>query len=442
MRALLVALVLVVGCMPQGQSVPSQPGQPTPGGLPTERPVAVAGPVAEFRSSIARQPVDASTADQLASLVAADRDFAMRLYAEIVANEPGNIFISPYSISTALSMVYAGSQEETAEQIAAVLGIGSDGEAWHAARNRLELELADLANYDFPGEGETVPMTLEPTNAMFGLTGYPFKAPFLDTLAANYGAGMHAVDFERQTEEARQAVNQWVSDKTHGRIEELLQEGDVNSLTAFVLVNAIYFKANWVLQFDPSKTVTEPFHLLDGTAVDVPMMHSRSKMNYASGGDWEALELPYHGASMIVIVPAPGKFAEIEIGMDAPFVASVVDGLAEHEVTLGLPSWESETRADLIPPLESMGIVDLFDDARANLRGIADIEQMWIEKAIHMANVTVDETGTEAAAATALVGQRENAAAPVTLTVDRPFIYLIRDEKNGEILFLGRLLEP
>lgn len=454
MRVLAAAvLVLAIGCTPLAtpttspahsspDHTPSAPAtQPTsPTSVqPPSSPIGQAGEIVEARSDVARSSPDASSSEQLAELVGADRAFAFDLYQALAAQESGNIFTSPYSISTALFMVLAGARGQTAEELADALGIPSDDPAWHLARNRLDMELAALADHQLPGNPDAVPLTIELTNAIFGQAGYPFKSDYLDTLAANYGAGMHAVDFAAQTEAARLAINEWVAERTKERIEELLAPGVIDDKTRAVLVNAIYFKANWLLQFDTQDTAAAPFHLLDGSRVEVSTMHQSMKWQYASGEGWAAVELPYVGnASMLVIVPDEGRFAEIEASLDDERLQEITDGLSEHMVDLRLPRWESESDLDLIPALQSLGVELLF--GAADLTGIADTG-LFVSFVRHAANITVDEMGTEAAAATA-VGLAESAAPPATLTVDRPFMYLIRDRANGEILFLGRLLEP
>lgn len=448
MRALAVAvLVFAVGCVPAGPAATPSPAVPTPtrGPLttpqPTASPVAAVGEIVEARSDVARNPIAAATQAQLNELVDADQAFAFDLYGTLVAEEDGNVFISPYSISTALSMVLPGARGQTADELTSALGV-ADQDAWHLARNRLELELVALADAPSPHGPDAVRMTLEPTNAMFGQVGYPFKQPFLDTLAANYGAAMHALDFIRQPEPSRIAINEWVAERTRDRIEELLPEDSIDDLTRAVLVNAIFFKANWLFPFDPEWTSTALFHLLDGSTVDVALMHGDLRIDYAAGDGWQAVELPYvGGASMVVIVPAEGRFADIEAGLDEVFLASISSELSDHQVDLRLPRWESGSSLDLVPPLQSLGIEVLFDE-RADLTGIADVADLYVTGVFHDANITVDELGTEAAAATAAVVGEVSAPPPATLTVDRPFIYLIRDDANGEILFLGRLLQP
>jgi serpin B len=325
--------------------------------------------------------------------------------------------------------------------MAAVLGIGADQDAWHAGRNRLELTLTDAASRP-PLVSGAVPLTLEPTNAVFGQADYPFKTDFLDLLATDYGAGLQTVDFAADPEAGRLAINAWVAQRTHDRIEELLSQGAIDELTRMVLVNAIYFKASWVYPFDPDQTAPAPFHLLDGSTSEVPMMHAGPRTSYSVGDGWQAIRLPYYGASMLVIVPDEGRFLEVEALLDPAFIANVETLLGEAQVTLTMPKWESESSLGLIPVLQEMGVHDLFDPYRADLSGIADASQLYVTDVVHQANVTVDENGTEAAAATAVVVGDTSAPQPVTLTIDRPFIYLIRDGATGEMLFLGRLLEP
>ena len=346
-------------------------------------------------------------------------------------------------------MALAGARGNTAAEIALTLGVSEDEAAWHFARNKLDLALSSLDGRSLPYRGDAQPLTLEPTNSIFGQAGYAFRDEFLDLLAADYGAGMQAVDFRSDPEAARKAINAWVAERTRDRIEELLARGSIDTFTRAALVNVIYLKANWMSQFNPERTFADPFHRLDGTTTDVPMMHGSKDAGYAIGPGWAALQLPYWGsASMIVVVPDEGEFAEIEGGLDAAFVTEVSARLTEHEVELSLPKWESESELSLTPMLTNLGIQDGFDMMQADLSGMADFdqtrEQLYVSGVVHQANITVDEAGTEAAAATAVLVSATCACGPppATLTVDRPFIYLIRDDITNEILFVGRLLEP
>jgi serpin B len=408
-------------------------------------PSAIAA-IDELRSLIARSPAGPNALEGVESVAAADAEFAFRLFHELTADSGENVFFSPYSISTALSMTLAGARGNTAAEMRAVLGV-EDDQAWHDARNRLELALLKSEGRSLPHHGNAVPLTLETTNAIFGQRDYAFRNPFLDLLAANYGAGMQTVDFISAYEAARLAINDWVAQRTRDRIPVLLAPGLIDDLSRLVLVNAIFFRANWVEQFDPSRTTDEAFHRLDGSTVDVAMMHASPRTAYESRPGWAATVLPYWGsASMTVIVPDEGRFAEVERALTPEFL-SAIDPNSDWIVHLSLPKWESESTIDLKPLLQQLGMVDAFIWGTADFSGIADFSQtgepdLVITDAVHQASITVDEEGTEASAATAVVVGLESVPPEATLTIDRPFIYLIRDDLTGEILFLGRFLGP
>ncbi|HUG47651.1 MAG TPA: serpin family protein [Candidatus Limnocylindria bacterium] len=415
---------------PPASAGPSPPSSPSPSGL--------AGLLQEIRAERERAPLGAVDPASLASVAAADATLGFELY-RLLAGDGGNLFLSPYSISTALSMTYAGARAETELELARLLSVPDDID-WHAARNELELRL--IAERRAP-EGMT-PLTLEPTNAVFGQQGFPFEVAYLDTLAAYYGGGMQLVDFIGQTEGSRAAVNEWVSQRTRERIRELLPPGSVTPLTRFVLLNAIYFKANWLNEFDPSRTAERAFHLLDGSVAQVPTMQGGLRTGYGSGDGWQAVSLPYAGqASMLVIVPDMGGFAGVEARLDYELLDSVRASLGDTIVNLELPRWESSSTIDLQPLLVELGVTTLFVPGEADLSGIAPPDDLHVTDALHQANITVDEEGTEAAAATAIVGGVTSAPPrEVSLKVDRPFIYLIQDDLTGEILFMGRVLDP
>jgi serpin B len=423
---------------------PSPAADSTPSASPSSdatQPV-IAGLINELRSENPRLPLGAATLADLEALVASDTDFAFRLYQQVVSGESGDVFLSPYSISTALSMAYAGARAETATEIAEVMGIELEPATWHAARNRLELELAAAAGRQYPAK-DAVPLTLDPTNAIFGQAGFAFEEDYLDLLAANYGAAMQTVDFASAPEPARVAINEWVAERTRDRIEQLLGQDTIDTLTRFVLVNAIYFKAGWTVPFLEKHTESAPFHQLDGTMVDVQMMHTDLSTSHARGDGWQAVRLYYFGASMLVIVPDEGRFESFEEGLNRDVLANVEGRMESTQVELGLPRWESESSVNLTDILKGMGIRDLFDPEAADLSGIAPPDDLHVSDVVHQANVTVDEEGTEAAAATAVIGGvTSGPGKQATLTIDRPFIYLIYDAATNEILFMGRVLSP
>lgn len=453
--AILLAALLAGACAPAASNPSPVPLPASPSPLstpPSPSPAAPApgsasptstepvGLVREVRADVPRADAASTASDARDEVVAGDTALALRLYAAAAAGTDGALFISPYSISTALSMTYAGARADTAAQLAGLLGVTGDAGTWHAGRNALDLALVpDPAVAAEPG---LIPLQLESTNALFGQDGFPIEDGFLTTLASDYGAGMQVVDFATATEPTRQAINAWVAARTRDRIKELLGVTDVSAATRLVLVNAIFFKAGWMRPFDPEQTKDAPFHLPDGSTVAVPMMHGVIQADYAHGEGWQAVRLPYLGASMLVIVPDTGTLGAFEAGFTPARLAAIRASLRPAMVTLSLPRWTSSSRLDLKPVLQGLGVSDLFD-ARADLSGISTLP-LVVSAVIHEANVTVDEHGTEAAAATA-VGFDTTGGGPdieATVTVDRPFIYLIQDDRTGETLFLGRLMDP
>lgn len=432
-----IAALLVAACS-SSPGFGSSPASNAPAQANAPSAAAQLAELTEYSSSVGRDPASASSDQQMRQVVSADGAFAFNLYHELAKGSQSDVFFSPYSISTALSMVLAGARGTTADQMSQTLSVG-DSAAWHPARNLLGSSLTEKLPAGFDGQAQ--PMTLDTTNSIFGQSGYAFEQPFLDLLARDYGAGLEAVDFEQQPEDARQAINAWVAQRTADRIRELLAPGSVDNLTRAVLVNTIHFKANWMSQFDPKATTSADFHLLDGSTVNVPTMHLEHKLGYSTGDGWAAVSLPYWGASMLVIVPDAGRFAEVEQSIDPSFVAKLGSNPSEFDVTLSLPKWSTDDATDLVPPLQALGIRDLFDGS-SDLSGISTAGQLYVSHVVHEANISVDEQGTEAAAATAAVAELTSRGASATLTVDRPFIYLIRDQNTNEILFMGRVMDP
>jgi serpin B len=316
----------------------------------------------------------------------------------------------------------------------------------HAALNALDALLASRNREEDPlPDGTERRVVLTIANALWGQEGTLFLPEFLDTLAVHYGAGMRAVDFAGATEQARAAINDWVSDRTAGRIPELIGPGVLSGLTRLVITNAVYLDATWDSIFDPAETLEGPFTTLDGGRVTAEVMHQTHSFPYSSGDGWQAVELPYVGReiAMLVLVPDAGRFAEVEAGL-AGALPDAAAGLEDAEVVLGLPKWEFRTQASLVRLLESLGMTDAFDQTRASFSGMTGEPDLYVSDVVHEAFVRVDEAGTEAAAATAVIMDLR-AALPgdtVELEIDRPFLFALRDRSTGEILFLGRVTEP
>jgi serine protease inhibitor len=382
--------------------------------------------------------VSSADVDEVAS---GNTDFAFDLYQQIAPESAQNLFYSPYSISLALAMTYAGARGDTATQMASTLHFSLPPATLHPAFDKLDLELRSRAD---GGKG----LTLNIADSLWGDQAIQFEHPFLDTLAVSYGAGLHVVDFQHATEAARGAINGWVSDETHDKIPNLIGEGALTPDTRLVLVNAIYFKASWQTQFDPTLTAPKAFTRLDGSTVQANEMSEATDLGYAEGSNYQAVEIPYQGGktSMVVVLPAPGQFTAVEDQLAGSFVRSLFNALSYNQVDLDLPKFtvHGET-IDLKKELKALGMTDAFDGS-ADFSGMVDpsIAQIYLAHVLHQAFVKVDETGTEAAAATAVIGNT-GSAAPVnvkTVNVDRPFLFMIRDVPTNSVLFAGRVLDP
>jgi serpin B len=393
-----------------------------------------AAPVAMAQSDKPRQTAPAVSDAVRAQLHNGNRAFAFDLY-RAVGDEPGNLFFSPYSLSTALAMAYAGARGTTERQMADVLHFGMPPDQLHPAFNALDLALTQTGG----------PFTLTTANSPWAQRDYKFLSAYLDTLAVNYGAGVRLVDFQSDAarEEARVTINRWVSDQTQGKIEELLEKGLLTDLTRLVLTNAIYFNADWAEPFNHDSTYDGKFTRLDGAQVMVPMMHRRGVLIYGAGADFEAVELPYQGGRMalVAVLPAEGQFEAYEAALDAERVDEVLRSLkAEADMILDLPKFQYSASLSLKEALTALGMPDAFDEQKADFSGMDGTRDLHIAHVIHKAFVAVDEKGTEAAAASGVFS--EIVSLPPTIQFNRPFIFFIYDKQTGAILFVGRVLDP
>jgi serpin B len=393
------------------------------------------------KSDKAREISPVVPASDLEELVAANSAFAFDLYQQ-VRDEGGNLFYSPYSISTALAMTYAGARNETEQQMADTLHFTLPQDRLHPAFNKLDLALASRGE-DTPGEdGEGFKLNI--VNRIWGQTGYSFLPEFLDVLAVNYAAGLSLLDFVTKPEESRLLINDWVSDQTEDKIKNLIPEGVITSLTRLVLTNAIYFNAAWAAPFEAELTRDRPFNLLDGSRVTVPMMTQVASFKYAAGDGYQAVELPYEGneLSMVIFLPDADRFDEFEGTLGAARVETILQDLSHREMELTAPKFTFEWATSLKNVLSAMGMPVAFSDA-ADFSGMNGVRELFLQDVIHKAFVKVDEEGTEAAAATAvIVGLTAAPSAPLVVTIDRPFVFLIRDIETGALLFVGRVLNP
>jgi serpin B len=386
--------------------------------------------------------VSDATEGEVAEAAAGNSAFAFDLYQKLRQETGGNLFYSPYSISAALAMTYAGARGQTEAEMADTLHYTLPQERLHPAFNALD---ATMTGQGGKGTDDEDAFRLSIANAIWGQAGYEFTSAFLDTLAENYGAGLRTLDFAQESEAARKTINDWVSEQTEGKIQDLIPKGGLNAAVRLVLTNAIYFNGKWSKPFEADSTYDRDFTLLDGTTIQVPTMHQTEMFAYTEGEGYQAVELPYRDSNMamLFLLPAEGRFEEIEGQLSHELVAGVVEGLEFHDVRLSLPKFSFESGLGLAKTLIQMGMPSAFGNA--DFSGMTGDRALFISDVLHKAFVAVDEKGTEAAAATAVI-MAELAAPvedePIVMKLDRPFIFMIRDQETGTILFVGRVLNP
>jgi serpin B len=367
-------------------------------------------------------------------LVEASTRFALDLY-QALSGADGNLFFSPYSISAALAMTYAGARGETEAQMGDALHFTLPQRVLHPAFHALDANLMQRAS-------EIEGLQLAIANALWGQDGHPFLADFLDLLEASYGAPMETVDFVGASEQARADINEWASEKTEGKISDLMPPGSVTPDTRLVLANAIYFYGTWKLQFNEEHTRDGLFLRLDRTDVLVPLMSMQDDFPYAEGENYQAIELLYTGdrLSMVVLLPDVGSYESFEDGLNVESLNDILAELVTQEVQLAMPRFELNSEFSLAGTLSRLGMPDAFSGA-ADFSGMDGLHDLFIAHVAHKAFVSVDEKGTEAAAATG-ISMALSIADYVRMTINRPFIFLVRDREAGTILFMGRVLDP
>ena len=377
-----------------------------------------------------------------ASAVSPDTAFAFDLYHRLAAAKgaggPPNLVFSPFSVRTALAMISAGAAGRTAEQISDVLHLPHGGGGGGAPSTQ---PVFDHSSEDF---------TLQSADTVWFAQSLSLNPVFADTLRSSFPAALQPADFSHAPEPARQNVNHWIEQKTHQRIKDLLPPRSVTATTRLILADAVYFKAAWTKSFTAAATRQVPFHTSSGEVAEVPTMHHTfEEAPYAEDAVAQAVQLGYAQGQIAVLLIVPKRAMSGEALEDATTgaeVESLIGQLAAAPVRLAMPRFTTTTEAGLKPILSAMGMPDAFDPARADFSGMfTSPERLCIDAVYHKAFIAVDENGTEAAAATA-IGMRPTlarvAAPPRIVTVDRPFLYLIRDVNTGTILFMGTCTDP
>jgi serpin B len=395
----------------------------------TEEPVASPEPFVEYETGQDSSPI-----------VSATNQFAFELYNQY-KNTNDNVFFSPHSISSALQMTYEGARGKTAEEMQSVFHFPED----NAARIGSFAKLYEQIN------PQNASYRLSTANALWAQNDYPFDQNYLKTVETYYHGKAANLDFAGNPENSRQTINQWVSGKTMQKIPELFAAGTINPLTRLVLTNAVYFKGKWAIPFEEMLTQEKDFTPSTGAKTKCQTMNIKDNFGYAQTADYQALELPYegNGLSMMVILPQTGKMATVENNLSMEKFAAIKNDLKSELANVFLPKFKFDTSYNMNQTLAKMGMSTAFDDANADFSGMYDKtktpENLYIGLVIHKAYIDVYEEGTEAAAATGVTMQATAVMEPPQAKIfnaDRPFIFAIVHNQTGAILFMGKVNDP
>ena len=393
-------------------------------------------------SQAARDETPELAVQDAARLASGNRAFACDLY-RVLASESENLFFSPYSISLALAMTYAGAAGDTQSEIHDVLHFDLEEPLLHTAFDVTNRELQRRANQLDSDRAGGEGFQLSILNQAWGQKGFEFAGDYLDVLAQHYGSGLYLIDFAQNA--SRQTINHWVANKTGGRIVDLLPAQAISARTRLVLTNAVYFKASWFDTFKPEDTTAATFHAPQAER-SVKMMQRTLLSRFVETAEFQALELPYasHDVQMLVISPAPEMFAAVSGSLDAQHLRLIESTLRFTDVTLSMPRWSFSSDLDLKPALEALGLHAAFaadaDFSRLSSAG----DELFVSGVFQKAFVAVDEQGTEAAAASGVVVTTKSDVAPASavMTLDRPFLFVIYDKPTLQVLFIGQLVDP
>lgn len=395
--------------------------------------------------------------DELTQAVQGNTEFAIELYQQLHGEK--NLFFSPHSISLALAMTYAGARGETAAQMAQTLHFNLPESQLHAALAQLSQELASRSQLppwmllETPEDEQPTAFQLRIVNALWGQKDYPFEKDYVKLLTDIYGANLNLTDFVHDPDGARQEINDWVSEQTQDKIKDLLPPGSIDELTRLVLTNAIYFKAAWAQPFSEEVTQDGTFTHLDSSTSIIPFMQQTGHFAYAVGDDATIISLPYLGdaLTMLIVMPDAGGFEQYAATLDISRWTEIQKTLRMGEVELSMPKFSFESGFALKDTLAAMGMPLPFSND-ADFSGMSaqdtslppELLDLHISNVYHKAFVDVNEAGTEAAAATAVVMALKSAvpSEPVTIILDHPFIFAIYDRPTGEILFMGQVVSP
>ncbi len=434
--------IVIISALMLGACIPAQsPSEPYPVNETEEPSNDEPGDITDSSGDVAYIVDPQADPEAVRQLAQSSNGFALALY-QALRSEDGNLIYSPYSIFQALLMTAAGAEGETASQMASVLGVDLDDPAVHNLMNALNKALTKHPEYL---QNDAQPLTFNIANAVWAQKDYHFEQSFLDTLSANYNAGLKLVDFNKP-EDARDLINLWVAAQTNDKIKELIPEGVLDQMTRMVLTNAIYFKGAWANQFDEINTKEGNFTLADGSSTTIPFMHGNFTLSALVSEKISAVRLPYEGGTyaMAAIMPA-ADFAGFESQLTAAELEQILSDLQSSSamVDLSLPKFQAESRFGLGDILAGLGMPDAFDAEKADFSGMTGKTDLMISSVLHQATIDVNEEGTEAAAATAVVvGVTSMPGQSYTIRLDKPFIYVIYETTTNTITFMGRVVNP
>lgn len=438
---LLIATIMVMtGC---STISPSPITSPTEVVSPTEANVTT--DTEYIKSEMAREMAPSVDPADLTTLAEDNAAFALDFYQQI-RDADGNLIFSPFSLSLALTMAMAGAEGSTQEGMAEALNLSLPEDTLYPAFDALLLAI-NASSGQVTEEREGNPFQLNIANGLWGQAGFLFEEAFLDTLAQYFGAGLYTVDYQNAPDAARQLINDWINDETEGKIPNLIPEGAIDSLTRLVLANAIYFNGSWYYPFDENQTEQAPFYLLDGSETTAEMMQlNGERLAYTRGDGYQVVQLPYLSADFVMTlwVPDSGDFETFEAGLAGDQITAIREQLGSEEVNLQMPKFDFKTSTNANDPLRTLGMDEAFDPEVADFSGMTREDKLLITDVLHKATITVDENGTEAAAATAVILGVTSAmpGEPISLIIDRPFLFTIDHKPTGTILFMGRVVQP
>ena len=435
--------IIIISALMLGACVPIEsPTEPYPVDEP-EEPIVEEKPgeITDASGAVAYIVDPQADPEAVKQIAHSNNAFALALY-QAVRDEEGNLIYSPYSIFQALLMTGAGAEGETASQMASVLGVDVNDPTTHNLMNALNKALTYQP--ENPNQ-DSQPLTFNIANALWAQKDYHFEQAFLDTLSANYNAGLKLVDFN-DPEQARALINLWVAAQTNEKIQELIPEGVLSNMTRLVLTNAIYFKGAWSHRFEEEDTKDGSFTLADGSSKTVPFMHGSFTTAALVSDKIHAIRLPYEGGTyaMAAIMPLV-DFEGFESQLTAADLEQLLTLLKSSSamVDLSMPKFQAESGLGLADTLAALGMPDAFDAQKADFSGMTGKPELMIGSVLHQATIDVNEEGTEAAAATAVVmNVTSMPGESYTIRLDKPFIYVIYETTTNTIVFMGRVVNP